>query len=301
MPARRLVPTLCALSLWLACGSPAAPPPQSPAAAAPAPPPPAPEPSRAERRALHGQGMAAYDHKDYATCASLMERARDAYSAACCYSMAGNRDRAFASLSRAIDEGWRNPAFEKDSDLVPLHDDPRWSRELSHFQAKIAEHNRSLNPELTRLHDEDQADRTGPYEKIDWSKITPRDQARRKRVDEIIAAGGARAADDYYHAAMVYQHGDSPDEIQRAHDLAVKAVELDPKHDAAKWLAAASEDRKLMYEKKPQKWGTQYQKVDGKWVLWQVDPGTTDEQRDEWNVPPLAEAKAQADRMNAPK
>jgi hypothetical protein len=297
MPARYLAPALCALSLWLACSSTSSPPPRSPPAVAAAT---APEPSRAERRALHGQGMAAYDHKDYAACAALLEQARDSYSAACCYSLAGNRDRAFALLSRAIDEGWRNPAFEKDTDLVPLHDDPRWPKELAHFQARNAEHARSLNPELTRLYDEDQADRNaGSYEKIDWTKVTPRDQARRKRVDEIIAAGGAKAADDYYHAAMVYQHGDSPDEIQRAHDLAVKAAELDPKHDAARWLAAASEDRKLMYEGKPQRWGTQYKKVDGKWVLWQVDPATTDEQRDEWNVPPLAEAQAQADRLNA--
>jgi hypothetical protein len=210
----RLAIALCALSLWLACGSrPSSPPPSSPASAAPAA---APEPTRAERRALHGKGMAAYDHKDYATCASLLEQARDFYSAACCYSLAGDRDHAFASLSRAIDGGWRNAGFEKDADLVPLHDDPRWSKELAHFQAKAAEHNRSLNPELTRLHDEDQADRSAPsYEQIDWSKVAPRDQARRKRVDEIVAAGGARAADDYYHAAMVYQHGDSPDEIQR--------------------------------------------------------------------------------------
>lgn len=77
--------------------------------------------------------------------------------------------------------------------------------------------------------------------------------------------------------------------------------QADPRHDAARWLAAGSEDRKLMYEKKPQNRGTQYQKVDGKWVLWQVDQATTDEQRDEWNVPPLAEAKAQAERMNAQK
>lgn len=244
--------------------------------------------------------MAAYDHKDYARCAQLMEQARDAYSAACCYSLAGNRDRAFAFLARAIDEGWRNPSFEKDADLVPLHNDPRWQAELAHFQARTAEYRKALNPELLQLYDDDQADRAGSYEKIDWSQVTPRDQARRKRVDEIIATGGAKVADDYYHAAMVYQHGDSPDEIQRAHDLAVKAVEFDPKHNAARWLAAASEDRKLMYEGKPQKWGTQCKKIDGKWVLWQVDPAITDDQRDEWNVPSLAEARAQAERMNAP-
>lgn len=300
-PVRPLAPALCVLSLWLAC-TPATPPSRTPAAApataAAAPSPPA-ATSRAQRRALHAKGMAAYDRKDFATCAAALEQAHDLYGAACCHAQAGARDAAFAALGRAIDEG-HDQDIAKDTDLEPLHADPRWQRELAHLAARTAEHRRTLDPELTRLYDEDQADRNlGSYERIDWTKVAPRDEARRKRVDEILAAGGAKAADDYYHAAMVYQHGNSADEIQRAHDLAVKAVQLDPGHDAAKWLAAAAEDRKLMYENKPQKWGTQYKKIDGTWVLWPVDPAITDEQRDEWNVPPLAEARAQAARLNA--
>jgi hypothetical protein len=98
---------------------------------------------------------------------------------------------------------------------------------------------------------------------------------------------------------MVYQHGDSPDEIQRAHDLALAAVALDPTHGAAKWLAAASEDRKLVYENRPQKWGTQYTLIDGAWALWPVDPAISDAQRAEWNVRPLADALALAGQINA--
>jgi len=288
----------CVLSLVLACAPAARP--QPPAAQPPPACAAAPAPSRAERRALHGQAMAAYDGKDFAGCAALFERARDPYSAACCHAQAGNRDAAFAALARAIDDGGRLQGMAGDSDLAPLHGDPRWQRELDHLAARNTERRRKLNPELARIYDEDQADRSASsYEKIDWAVVGPRDEARRKRVDEIVAAGGARAADDYYHAAMVYQHGNSTDEIQRAHDLAVKAVELDANHDAAKWLAAAAEDRKLMYEGKPQKWGTQYKKIDGKWVVWQVDPAITDDQRDAWSVPPLADAQAQVARMNA--
>jgi hypothetical protein len=246
--------------------------------------------------------MAAYQRKDWTTCAAVLERALDPYGAACCHAQAGNRDAAFALLARAIDRGLRDQDLAKDTDLAPLHGDPRWQRELAHMAEMAAVRRRTLNAELIQIYEQDQADRdVGAYEQIDWTKIAPRDQARRKRVDEILAAGGARAADDYYHAAMVYQHGNEPDEIQRAHDLAVKAVELDPDHDAAKWLAAAAEDRKLMYEHKPQKWGTQYKKIDGVWVLWEVDPTITDAQRAEWNVPPLAEAQAEAARLNAQK
>jgi hypothetical protein len=244
--------------------------------------------------------MAAYDRKEFAACAALMEQAHELYDAACCHARAGAFDAAFAALGRAIDQGLHRHGMESDADLEALHTDPRWQATLTRLSAKIAEYRSTLNAELAQLYDEDQGDRNvRAFEQIDWAKIAPRDEARRKRVDEILAGGGAKAADDYYHAAMVYQHGNSPDEIQRAHDLAVKAVELDPAHDAGRWLAAASEDRKLMYEHKPQKWGTQYKKVDGKWILWPVDPATTDAQRDAWNVPPLAEAEAQAARLNA--
>jgi hypothetical protein len=250
---------LCALSLWIGC-DPAAPPAKPPAIAASAE---APAPSRAERRGLRFRGRAAYRQKDWATCAALLEKALDSYGAASCHAQAGHRDAAFVALAHAIDGGLRDEDLEQDTDLEPLHADPRWQRELAHMAAKNAERRKTLNAELIQLYDEDQADRAGGWETIDWTKVTPRDQARRKRVDEIVAAGGAKVADDYYHAAMVYQHGDTGDEIQRAHDLAVEAVELDRDHDAAKWLAAAAEDRKLMYEGKPQKWGTQYKRVNG--------------------------------------
>ena len=301
----RAAAPLVALATWIAC-APATPPARTPApaAAAPAPaapaPPPAPALTAAELSAIKAQGIAAYERKDWPACAHLLEQALDPYDAACCYAQDGKLDAAFAQLALAIDGGFRNQAhLERDTDLAPLHADPRWQREIAHLVAKSEAHKKTLNAELMQIHDQDQADRAGGFDKIDWKQVTPRDQARRKRVDEIVAAGGAKVADDYYHAAMVFQHGDAPDEIQRAHDLAIKAVEIDPKHSAARWLAAAAEDRRLMYEKKPQRWGTQYQKQNGTWVLWPVDPATTDEQRAEWNVPPLAQAKARAEQMNA--
>lgn len=256
-------------------------------------------PSRTELRALWAQGTAAYEAKDWATCARLFTQAGAHYDAACCHAQAGQREVAFTELARAIDGRFHDrAALESDSDLALLHGDPRWARELARAEARAAAFRRTVNAELLRLHDEDQADRRKPYEQIDWKIVTPRDQARRQRVNELIAAGSAKVADDYYHAAMVFQHGQTPEEIQRAHDLAVKAVELDPDHETARWLAAAAADRRLMYDKKPQKYGTQYTKQDGKWILWEVDPLTTDAERAEWGVPPLAAARARAAQMN---
>jgi len=158
------------------------------------------------------------------------------------------------------------------------------------------------NPELERLHNEDQADReAGPNAKIDWQAVSKRDAERRARVREIVDKGGATTSTDYYHAAMVYQHGTEVPEYEEAHRLAMKAVELDAENDLARWLAAASKDRSLMWQGKPQLYGTQFKKVDDRWVLWEVDPSITDEERAKWNVPPLAEQKKKVETLNAPR
>jgi len=157
------------------------------------------------------------------------------------------------------------------------------------------------NPELESLYKGDQADREhGPNADIDWQAVSNRDAERRARVREIVEKGGATTSADYYHAAMVYQHGTEVPEYDEAHRLAMKAAELDPENKAAKWLAAASKDRSLMWQGKPQLYGTQFKKVDGKWVLWDVDPSITDEERAKWNVPPLAEQRKKLETLNAP-
>jgi hypothetical protein len=118
-------------------------------------------------------------------------------------------------------------------------------------------------------------------------------------VHQILDSGGAKTSDDYYSAAIVFQHGKTIADFQRSHLLALKAVELDPNNKRALWLAAASKDRELMNLGKPQLYGTQYRKVDGRMKLYQVDPSVTDEERAKWNVPPLEEAKERAKAMTA--
>ncbi|MCE9573324.1 MAG: hypothetical protein K8W52_09220 [Deltaproteobacteria bacterium] len=256
---------------------------------------------RNDVRAARRDARAAYYAKDWRACGRLFAQSQRPYEAARCFAQAGLADDAFATLAHAIDGGLHGEDPTDDSKLEPLHTDPRWATEMAHLSARRAEWSRDENAELTQLYAQDQADRSpAPGAEIDWTTVEPRDQARRKRVDEIIASRGARVADDYFHAAMVYQHGDTPAEIQRAHDLALKAVALDPDHGLARWLAAASEDRKLMYEHRAQKWGTQYKKLDGEWIVWPVDPAITDEQRDDWEVPPLAVSLQRAAQMNAP-
>ncbi|MFT3709128.1 MAG: hypothetical protein QM817_15905 [Archangium sp.] len=256
--------------------------------------------TRAERLQLKANANTEYDAKQFAQCAATYVKLGEHYSAACCFSLAGDKDAAFAQL--AVAEQDRQPVEvawpEKDGDLEALRADPRWATFMTEYPKRLANRSSKDNRELTTLFEADQGDRQG---NIDWKVVGPRDLEREKRVDEILSANGAKTADDFWHAAMVFQHGATVAHIEKARSLALEAVKRDPDHDSARWLAAAALDRKLMYEGKPQKFGTQYKRADDSspWKLWQVDPSTTDEERIAWNVPTLEQAKAREAQMNA--
>ena len=142
----------------------------------------------------------------------------------------------------------------------------------------------------------DQGARTGTIS----HDLGAQDAQRRGRVREIIEAGGMRTAADHFHAAMVFQHGDNPDDYKLAHDLAKKAAELDPSHRAAKWLSAAAMDRWLRSTGRPQVYGTQYMVMHDVWVLQPIDEtAVTDDQRLALGVPTLAAAKAKVVTENS--
>lgn len=154
------------------------------------------------------------------------------------------------------------------------------------------------NAELAALYEEDQGDRSaGPD--IDWEVVTPRDSLRRVRVQEMLAADEVRTSEDYRHAAMIFQHGSDTIAARLAHELALKAVELDSTNTSAKRLVAAAWDRYLMRKGEPQWYGTQYVN-DGPgtpWRLYDIDTtAVTDDERRQLNVPTLAEARARAEK-----
>jgi TPR repeat protein len=149
-----------------------------------------------------------------------------------------------------------------------------------------------VNEELRQLYEADQADRLASEMPRDFME---RDHARLRRVTELLDAGAAESGEDFFHAAMVFQHGDDVNDYQRAHELALRAAELG--HRPGRWLAAAARDRWLMRQGKPQKYGTQYRASGDRMELYEVDPATTDEERAEWDVPSLAEALRRAEDM----
>ena len=159
--------------------------------------------------------------------------------------------------------------------------------------------NQSLkdNEELKRLHDEDQSDRT-PTD-VDWAIVSPRDRARLSRVKELYLQKRLQTASDYYHGAMILQHGDAPEDFLLAHEFCVLAISKGKNDKEARWLAASSEDRFLMNIGRPQRFGTQFHSEgNGPFRLYTVDSGVTDETRREMGVHSLADAKAHEVELN---
>lgn len=164
--------------------------------------------------------------------------------------------------------------------------------------------------ELTALHDQDQADRSiGPQQLEKLSKeaidslmkvMDLRDAARRQRVRQLMAAGTAQTADDYYHAAVVLQHGSDPDDYLKAHEWTQAALARTPSHVQARYLFAASWDRYQLSQGKPQWYGTSVERQpNGDGALSPIDTTqVTDARRKSYTGWTLAERRRFVDEMN---
>ena len=157
------------------------------------------------------------------------------------------------------------------------------------------------NHELAIIETADQADRTPGPSKIDWNVVGKRDAFRRAQVMQLLMAGDIRTADDYYNAALIFQHGESVQDIQLALAFATTAVRMTPSNRDAQILMAQAWDRILVKSGKPQWYGTQYQrsKITGKWELCPTDPTAVSEaQRKAIGLPTMAEAMAHLAEIN---
>lgn len=146
------------------------------------------------------------------------------------------------------------------------------------------------NENLESIFNKDQSDRlNNPNPTPEEGKnIFERDKNRRLIVKQMIDKGELKTPQDYVHAAFIFQHGETSEDYLKANELAKKAVDMGD--EKAKWIYAATMDRYLLSIGKPQQYGTQYEKdKDGNWVLSEVDPSTTDEERAEHFIKPLSE------------
>jgi hypothetical protein len=160
-----------------------------------------------------------------------------------------------------------------------------------------------MNQELREMFVADQMERNNhpDNDTPEYLQLRERDAQRRQRVREMIAEGLLTAPDDYFHAALIFQHGETLEDIWQAHELALTAAEMGATQSMgykdSRWLAAAALDRWLMYQGKPQKYGTNFVPDGKRWRLWEVDPTTTDDERATNHVPSLQEQLKQAERF----
>lgn len=153
------------------------------------------------------------------------------------------------------------------------------------------------NPELKEIYQTDQSERQ--VEHIDWDIVLVQDSLRQIRVQQLLDSNKVQTSVDFYHAAMIFQHGLDTFASGMAVSLMRKSLELDSTAD--KWLLAAAIDRDLMRRKQAQIYGTQYVKMgkDAPWELYKIDSTIiSDEERKEYNVETLAEQRERVRQMN---
>jgi hypothetical protein len=145
---------------------------------------------------------------------------------------------------------------------------------------------------------EDQADRKDHSISGNAGLLTERDTLRRQAVRELIQSNELTTADDFYYASMIFHHGNSIEDSERAMELSKKAIDLG--HEKAKRMYALCIDRYLIKQGKLQKFGTQYHKRDANsmWEMIPLDPNTTDEERRKYDVESLEQLKEHINKLN---
>ena len=115
------------------------------------------------------------------------------------------------------------------------------------------------NVELTKIYEADQSDRKNfDISSTNMTKLISRDNQRRARVHQFLESGQIRTANDYRHAAFVFQHSiNGTDDIRIANALATLAMTLAPNDAANRWIVGASWDRLMTRYLQPQWYGTQ--------------------------------------------
>jgi hypothetical protein len=225
--------------------------------------------------------------------------ARAAYGAACCAALRNDTDGGFEALSLALANGFRDlERALSDPRLDTLRSDPRWVRFVALTQERLEEHQKSLDPDLLRLYLEQQQDRSRPADAQTTPALVEAAARRRSAAWALVEQGRAKRADDAFHAASLLVESDRQEEVARAADLARQALASDPDLLAVRPLVATAVDRAAMLAGRPQPFGTQLVEVEGQWQVYNVDPAVTDDERAEWGLPPIAEARARAADLN---
>ncbi len=152
------------------------------------------------------------------------------------------------------------------------------------------------NSRLVELFEQDQRDRKGfPNTEMSWEEINQRDESRRSEVISALRRGEIRTAQDFYIAAVIFHHGQTPDHYRLATSLAWIAGSVEPDNKTYLWLTASTWDRLMVSRGKSQWYGIQpiiddAGKIVGRYPIDQE--AVTDDERARFQVMPLEEIQA---------
>ena len=132
---------------------------------------------------------------------------------------------------------------------------------------------------VSRVHQleiEDQSENPGNISEADFYR---HGDERRAEIRQLLVEGKLISGKDFSDAALIFQHGEKPEDFLFAHVLAVEGLIRGVSAD--KWIAAATLDRYLQAVNQPQIFGTQYpaDKGAGNVPKPQVDPHVINIQR----------------------
>ena len=133
---------------------------------------------------------------------------------------------------------------------------------------------------------------------IPLADLMQRQRQRELEVKRLAAAEELDTAEDRWMAAAVLLESDDIEMLQLAQRLALEAADMGS--ELGKRVAAEALDRELVKRGMAQRYGTQfyYDEFTSRWKLYPVDPRTTDAERRDVGVAPLADLEREAERLN---
>lgn len=162
---------------------------------------------------------------------------------------------------------------------------------------------KAISKELKQLYDDDQKDQNDPsWTESNDAEFSRRQKERRDRVLQIVEAGMLADMQDWDHAALLLQHGQTPEDILLAHVLSIPPGTSGLPN--APFMCAATLDRYLQGVGRAQIFTTQSGAADPK-VYLPMEPfdDTMDQSvRSVFGLPPLArqkDAPKRADKKSA--
>lgn len=150
-----------------------------------------------------------------------------------------------------------------------------------------------INVELERLYEQDRQQRLALDKGLFTSKqLETNDIQRLQRVKQLLPVIDLNEIWNCHYSALILLHSTNPKDFETAHKLAKRAVSMGSK--VSLWLYAASLDRMLISQQKPQKFGTQFQydKKSKRYKQLPIDSRTTDSTRAKYGVPTLFELRS---------